>query len=102
MTQELKPCPFCGGTDVSVCDSTTTRTAKCRSCVVYIAIEKWNSRPIEDALLAEIACLRDIINPEDVLARLLANVARLKEILQRAIDDYRALEDAATALKKTT
>lgn len=58
MTQELKPCPFCGGTDVSVCDSTTTRTAKCRSCVVYIAIEKWNSRPIEDALRAEVARLR--------------------------------------------
>ena len=58
MTQGLKPCPFCGGTNISVCDSTTLRTVFCHSCVIYITIETWNTRPIEDALRAEVARLR--------------------------------------------
>ena len=61
---ELKPCPFCGGMP-KVNDWTlkgiTDKRCFCdnEKCPVYlsktIAIDDWNTRPIEDALTARIA-----------------------------------------------
>jgi hypothetical protein len=61
---ELKPCPFCGGMP-KVNDWTlkgiTDKRCFCdnEKCPVYlsktIAIDDWNTRPIEDALNARIA-----------------------------------------------
>ena len=64
MSEELKPCPFCGGMP-KVNDWTlkgiTDKRCFCdnEKCPVYlsktIAIDDWNTRPIEDALNARIA-----------------------------------------------
>ena len=50
---KLKPCPFCGSTDIDPegwC-STDSRGPACMECSGSAqTIELWNSRPIEDAL----------------------------------------------------
>jgi hypothetical protein len=68
MSEELKPCPFCGGMP-KVNDWTlkgiTDKRCFCdnEKCPVYlsktIAIDNWNTRPIEDALNARIAELEE-------------------------------------------
>lgn len=49
---ELKPCPFCGSTSISVeGDSYGIRSLRCRGCkiVVYVDLERiWNKRSEEE------------------------------------------------------
>ena len=61
---ELKPCPFCGGVaQVNTWTMHGITESRCfcdnEKCPVYlsktIAIDDWNTRPIEDALNARIA-----------------------------------------------
>lgn len=73
--EPLKPCPFCGETPkLSNGRPSITRTDKwmwvsCKKCDgegppdlgVSGAIESWNTRPLEDALNAEIARLRKVL-----------------------------------------
>jgi len=83
---ELKPCPFCGGMP-KVNDWTlkgiTDKRCFCdnEKCPVYlsktIAIDDWNTRPIEDALNARIAELEAENNR---LAELLLNELSQVEI----------------------
>lgn len=74
---ELKPCPFCGGKEIIFCDDFTEYGilffATCESCGAMaggtnnrehqkeIALESWNTRPIEDALRAENERLRSLL-----------------------------------------
>ena len=50
---ELKPCPFCGGTNI--CTEKGINLNYCDSCSAEANIEHWNTRPIEDDLRARIA-----------------------------------------------
>ena len=72
MPDELKPCPFCGGTDIGI--STKFGHAECGQCgatgpwsqhdEAFLAAELrhyWCLRPIEDALRAENTRLRGIL-----------------------------------------
>ncbi len=53
--QKLKPCPFCGGTDVHVIDKTTFSFIECNDCLAAFHqleacsvddnVEAWNRRP---------------------------------------------------------
>jgi hypothetical protein len=52
MSEELRPCPFCGG-EAELCYSEVDTF--CRKCNVMQETELWNTRPIEDALNARIA-----------------------------------------------
>ena len=77
MTDELKPCPFCGSKAKIVYDDSNDdlHFAGVRVCcqnlscgakgvpyfLSYDAIESWNARPLESALLAEIERLRDAL-----------------------------------------
>ena len=65
MPNELRPCPFCGNTDLEVCTSPTNSKKKyirCRNDLCHYGaytqkIDRemgWNKRPIEDALQARI------------------------------------------------
>ena len=61
---ELKPCPFCGRAQLTDTDrgetnpyTGGTQSRACDWCSV--STTDWNNRPIEDALNAEIARLRD-------------------------------------------
>ena len=53
MSEELRPCPFCGGTNI--CTEKGINLNYCDSCSAEANIEHWNTRPIEDALHARIA-----------------------------------------------
>lgn len=60
MTEELKPCPFCGGHN-------TTQVSHYRECLDCETFgpsadgqfDRWNARPIEDALRSRIKELED-------------------------------------------
>ena len=64
MSEELKPCPFCGGEDVEhlpdgfgnwlVGCVTCDYRIQCVDCTEEEAIRYWNTRPTEDALKAEV------------------------------------------------
>ena len=58
---EMKPCPFCGSTDIKLHDE-ITHAVWCQECFAEMpsidiesAVELWNTRPIEDELRARIA-----------------------------------------------
>jgi hypothetical protein len=57
---DLKPCPFCadrGVVEAYLNVTTGLHDVVCRSCGIRMWIEKWEHRPIEDALRAEVAKL---------------------------------------------
>ena len=59
MSEELRPCPFCGG-EAELCYS--EHLTFCRKCNVMQETELWNTRPIEDELqkrIAELEAERD-------------------------------------------
>ena len=60
MNEELRPCPFCGGTNI--CTEKGINLNYCDSCSAEANIEHWNKRPIEDALRARIAELEEEID----------------------------------------
>lgn len=73
---ELKPCPFCGSTNIKLHDE-ISHAVWCQECFSEVesidiesAIELWNTRPIEDALQARIAELEAYIdeleNPQSI------------------------------------
>ena len=53
MSEELKPCPFCGGT--KICTEKGINLNYCDNCSAESNIEHWNIRPIEDTLNKRIA-----------------------------------------------
>lgn len=60
MSEELRPCPFCGSEDVvRLSHNDRADIERCRNCnlsiIVPLGITMWNTRPIEDALNARIA-----------------------------------------------
>ena len=52
-SNNLRPCPFCGGT--KICTEKGINLNYCDNCSAESNIEHWNTRPIEDALNARIA-----------------------------------------------
>lgn len=103
MSEELKLCPFCGSAETPVCIQYKDDqfAVSCEPCGFGgpdhpqedIAIELWNTRPVEDSLRAEVERLRKalealanpnlawVTNPEHRSA--LKNVASLaREALQ--------------------
>ena len=85
MSEELKPCPFCGETpqlfDIGklvCCESLT-----CSGNQFPMLIRQWETRPIEDALKAEHAdALRRETMAIESQHELEAEVARLKSALE--------------------
>jgi hypothetical protein len=67
MTDNLKPCPFCGKkpnpnwTDESYIECTNR---KCSVCGYGMSTGAWNNRPIEDELNRRIAKAKDLLNAE--------------------------------------
>jgi len=63
MSEELRPCPFCGGeaqvntwTLLGITESRCfCSNSGCPNSVRTVALEQWNTRPIEDGLHARIA-----------------------------------------------
>ena len=61
MNEELRPCPFCGEMPMGEDDRYMCSTLGCVMQEDTISAKEWNTRPIEDALNARIAELRDVI-----------------------------------------
>ena len=86
MSEELKPCPFCGADpDISVQEDDTEDTyyvVACTNCNMAhsssddenVAIRNWNDRPIEDAQAARIA---ELEAERDRLRKALKRVIKL-------------------------
>ncbi len=60
MSEELRPCPFCGGT--KICTEKGINLNYCDNCSAESNVEHWNTRPIEDALNARIAELEALVD----------------------------------------
>ena len=58
---ELKPCPFCGSKNTTLdyfeisCPQELGTLVLCGDCGSYSTVDRWNTRPIEDALNKRIA-----------------------------------------------
>jgi len=59
MSEELRPCPFCGGT--KICTEKGINLNYCDNCSAESNVEHWNNRPIEDALQSRIAELEALV-----------------------------------------
>ena len=84
---ELKPCPFCGHKDIGATDDGYAVCAYCEARMdVDTSNVSWNTRPIEDALRAEVERLNGrfdtahqvIAHRENECAMLRAEVAALQ------------------------
>lgn len=62
---DLKPCPFCGSTNVldqKVWDGAKRYVkAECQTCGACAEVHDWNTRPIEDALRERIKELEGML-----------------------------------------
>ena len=62
---ELKPCPFCGNTNLHHTETSIFHAVWCKDCGAMVdiddgdAIKLWNTRPLEDALQKRIAELEE-------------------------------------------
>ena len=87
---ELKACPFCGSTDLATESFGERRHCvvceKCECSTGYMldddeAIEAWNTRPLEDALRAELEFAKnDLATRLTELAAAQAEVERLRDL----------------------
>ena len=58
-SNNLRPCPFCGGT--KICTEKSINLNYCDNCSAESNIEHWNTRPIEDNLRNRIAELEALV-----------------------------------------
>ena len=85
MSDELKPCPFCGGRKID-----QTLNPQCESCGAKVAtVAQWDFRPIEDALRRalehERQCERNPMVNE--LAEKDAEIERLRDAITEHIKE---------------
>ena len=62
MSDNLKPCPFCGGSKIVVEEG--LNLTFCNGCSAETDMGDWNTRPIEDELNRRIAKAKDLLNIE--------------------------------------
>lgn len=71
--KELKPCPFCGGSEIETQHDDGRHWDKCLTCFAegpplskyfgsdFEAVYEWNTRPIEDNLQSQLTAARERI-----------------------------------------
>ena len=103
MTDELKPCPFCGGkAEFEIDEGWFVFCEKCGSMTVLFdtkpeAKETWNARPIEDKQASENKRLYDAL--DEIVNR--NDFSRYCDIsqLDEAIEDYNIQIDAIPLIR---
>ena len=97
MTDELKPCPFCGGENLTVRKELLGRDVgfvKCRGCLCQGSYAAWNTRTLKATSDARVTELEwqirgaGITEAENVLLR-----KRLIEVRNKALEEAAALAD---------
>jgi len=58
---ELKKCQACGGEATSYGGAISCDNPNCGMMLIYMPRELWQRRPLEDALTAEVAALREAL-----------------------------------------
>lgn len=98
MSDNLKPCPFCGGPASAFrLHSWTVPSVRCQnSCTDETDIEEWNTRPVEDALRARAEAAEARAAQAQADARLM--LAELYYADERCIFDDRLPLDERTAV----
>lgn len=112
MAEELRACPFCGREEEVFSYGDYGRDNEYVACgCIYgdstlIDIESWNTRPIEDALRAELAEATEFCRKSnDIAKEYIADLARkdaLIEVLEelvRAHDEYLLAADDVAVIK---
>lgn len=99
MSEQLKPCPFCGSTGITINGIVNShRFMQCNRCLAHgpadphalEALENlWNNRPIENALHGRIDEMDDVManmgHDFDVLK---AENERLRKVMSKCLDDF--------------
>jgi len=113
MSEELRPCPFCGGT--KICTEKGINLNYCDNCSAESNVEHWNTRPIEDELRSRIAELEEQVwdlnlaneklesayFADETIApdgSLKPSVCKLMKRVEKAETDYSISEAHVTAL----
>ena len=99
MSEELRPCPFCG--KIPKPDWTDESYIECtnRKCSVYsfgVSTGSWNTRPIEDALNKRITELEEervvwLNGAENIVKRLSKRITELKLIIDKLVEGIDSL-----------
>ena len=105
---ELKPCPFCGSKNTTLdyfeisCSQELGTLVFCGDCGSYsTSIDRWNTRPIEDALRAQLAerdaLIERLVDCGDALNEVIPdpedNGIELSVVLWNALKtEYRAMK----------
>lgn len=92
---ELLPCPFCGSDMIEECATQTGSYYVCENCDSSCGEDiNWNTRPIEDALQAEIDRLIELQRKMPLVAdRRGAELSHLRAQHTRLIDQCKRLAD---------
>jgi Lar family restriction alleviation protein len=78
MSDELKPCPFCGGAPAEIIfpeECNGNHLVRCTACGLAVdgahsvaeAVRRWNTRPIEDELRADATLWRDHVGQRQAM-----------------------------------
>lgn len=105
MSDELKPCPFCGQSATTNGGVVTCSNEMCEMYYVrLLGAGNWQLRPIEDTLRAENASLREALHEQAGFGTELAGEnVRLREIIYALVysvteNQYKAARDRALKL----
>jgi len=103
---ELKPCPFCGSSNTTLdyyeisCPQELGTIVVCNDCGASAkSIVDWNTRPIEDVLIAERDQAREMVDWLIAIGDLLLNQGGASEKVLLAEDEWRKLVDAWKAAR---
>lgn len=94
---DLKPCPFCGkeacyvddaGQAVEFSDKASCGNSDCMPYETYVEVAAWQTRPIEDALLARAeAAERELSDTQKRLEDAIGEIKHLKDTRQKPWDE---------------
>jgi hypothetical protein len=105
MTTELKPCPFCGGTDLE--DLTAyVYCSECRCCGPgendgTDGVELWNAAPRRDDIPVAVAVEQETLHDKYVMAALTGLKAGDYGSFADMVHDARGIADAAMKARGT-
>lgn len=104
MSDELKPCPFCGRNDITMSPYTEkishSTFVKCEHCkTAWTPVDVFNTRPIEDALIARpesdhLALVGDLAARDAELVQAKIHITELMDAQHEEVNQFNMGHDA--------